>query len=90
MNTAVINLRVDPKVKAGAKAFANSLGLDLSTLIDNYLRYLLKAKAVVFTAEGAVPIRKMSERSEEELEKALKDIDKTIVVDDVAAYLKQL
>lgn len=90
MNTAVINFRVDPKVKSGAKAFASSLGLDLSTLIENYLRYLIKSKAVFFTADGAIPVRIPSESTERKAAKALREIDKAVEVTDLDAFFKNL
>lgn len=90
MNTAVINFRVDPKVKSGAKAFANSLGLNLSTLIDGYLKYLVKNKAVIFTADGAVPVYKASKWLDRKTEKALKEVDKAVEVEDIHEFFKNL
>jgi len=44
--SSVINVKIDPKVKAEAKKVASELGLSLSTLINGYLRQLIKSKTV--------------------------------------------
>jgi len=90
MNSAVINLRVDPVLKAKAKAYADDMGLDLSTVIDNLLRYVLKTKSLAFTPDGAFPIHRASKRVEKKIERAQKHPEEIIWVDDVNAYLKQL
>lgn len=49
MNTAVVNVKVNPKVKREAKKVAEKLGLSLSSLINGYLRHLIKTKTVTFS-----------------------------------------
>jgi len=49
MNTAVINVKVDPKVKVGAQKVASDLGFSLSALINGYLKSLIKTKTVHFS-----------------------------------------
>ena len=49
MNTAVINIKVDPKVKTQAQAIAEKLGFSLSSLINAYLREVIRKKAVNFS-----------------------------------------
>lgn len=49
MNTAVINVKVDPKVKRQAQNVASNLGFSLSSLINGYLRNLIKTKTVHFS-----------------------------------------
>ena len=44
--SSVINVKIDPKVKAEAKKVASELGLSLSSLINGYLRQLIKSKTV--------------------------------------------
>ncbi|PIZ43533.1 hypothetical protein COY33_01375 [candidate division WWE3 bacterium CG_4_10_14_0_2_um_filter_42_7] len=48
MNTAIINVKTDPKVKAEAQEIAASLGFSLSSLINAYLKQLARTKAVSF------------------------------------------
>ena len=49
MATAVINIKTDPEVKAGAQAIASKLGFSLSALINGYLNQLVKTKTVHFS-----------------------------------------
>jgi len=55
MNTAVINIKTDPKVKAEAKEIAASLGFSLSSLVNAYLKQLTRTKAVSFSLSGEEP-----------------------------------
>lgn len=49
MNTAVVNVKVNPKVKKDAQKIAEQLGLSLSSLINGYLRHLIRTKMVTFS-----------------------------------------
>ena len=55
MNTAVINIKVDPEVKARAQNTASSLGFSLSSLINGYLNQLIKTKTVHFSVLDEEP-----------------------------------
>ena len=55
MNTAVINIKTDPKVKKQAQRVAAELGFSLSSLLNGYLRELVKTKTVTFSAAKEVP-----------------------------------
>ena len=66
MKTAVINIKIEPKIKEQARKVAADLGFSLSTLINSYLRYFIKAKAVHFGTE-------VKEEPSEYLLKALKE-----------------
>lgn len=46
MNTAVIITKTEPKVKKQAQAIAKELGMSLSTLINTYLRQVVRTKKV--------------------------------------------
>lgn len=72
MNTSVINIKTDPKIKSQAKKIASNLGLSLSALINGYLRQLIKTKTVHFSATEEVPSEYMlqSLRESEEDRKA--------------------
>ena len=65
MNTAVINIKVDPKVKSKAQNIASELGFSLSSLINGYLKNLVKTKTVHFSL-------KSNEEPSEYMIKALK------------------
>jgi addiction module RelB/DinJ family antitoxin len=90
MDTAVINLRVEPKLKQQAVKLADDFGLSLSSIIDNMLRYLVTSKSILFTPSGAIPVRPASTRVELKAKKALKDIDRAIRVDNIHNFFTNL
>ena len=49
MNTAVINIKTDPKVKKDVQKTAAQLGFSVSALLNGYLRHFLKTKSVHFS-----------------------------------------
>ena len=49
MKTAVINIKTDTEVKANAQKVASELGFSLSSLINGYLRQLVKTKTINFS-----------------------------------------
>ena len=49
MNTAVINIKTDPKVKKEVQKAAAQLGFSMSALLNGYLRHFLKTKSVHFS-----------------------------------------
>ena len=49
MNTAVINIKTDPKIKKQAQVIADELGLSLSTLVNTYLRQFVRTQKVELT-----------------------------------------
>lgn len=68
-NTAVINIRTSPRVKTQAQAIAQRLGLNLSVLINAYLKQLVRTKTVSFS---------LTEEPTDYLLKALKESKKDI------------
>jgi len=51
MNTAVINIKINPTLKKQARNIAEELGLSLSSLIKGYLKQLVRTKTVSFSLE---------------------------------------
>lgn len=49
MNTAVINIKTHPETKKKAQKIAEELGLSLSSVINGYLKQLIKTKRVEFS-----------------------------------------
>lgn len=49
MNTAVVNVKVDPSVKKEAQKVAKELGLSLSGMINGFLKHLVRTKTVHFS-----------------------------------------
>lgn len=66
MNTAVINIRTDVKLKKAAIKVADGLGLSLSGVVKGFLTEFVKSKTVNFS---------MAEEPSEYLIKALKEAD---------------
>ena len=54
MNTAVINIKTDPKLKKELKVVAKELGLPVGTIVNAYLRELVRERRVVFSAPPAL------------------------------------
>lgn len=48
-NNTVINIRTDARIKNGAQAVAEKLGLSLSAVINAYLRQLIRTRSVSFS-----------------------------------------
>lgn len=69
MNTAVINVKVNPEVKKDAQKIAEQLGFSLSGIINGYLRQFIRTKAVRFNLE---------ERPTEYMIKSLKESEEDI------------
>lgn len=69
MNTAVINIKVEPTIKKKAQKVVEELGLSLSGVINGYLRHLVKTKTVHFS---------LNEQPSEYMIKALKESEKDI------------
>lgn len=55
MNSTVINIKTDIKVKKEAQKIAADLGLSLSGAINGFLKQLIRNKAVLFTLNENVP-----------------------------------
>lgn len=70
MNTTAIYIRTEPKVKAKAQKVAKELGFSLSSLVNAWLRQLIKTKRVNFSAQEEEP--------SEYLIKAIKDAEEAL------------
>jgi addiction module RelB/DinJ family antitoxin len=55
MNPAVINIRTDSKLKAAAAKLARDLGLDLSGVMNGFLREFVRSKSVSFSLASEEP-----------------------------------
>lgn len=55
MYTAVINIKTSPEIKSKAKEVADELGFNLSSLVNAYLKQLIKTKTVVFSTTSEIP-----------------------------------
>lgn len=55
METAVINIKIDSRTKLQAQRVAAGLGFSLSSLINGYLRQLIRVKAINFNLTSEEP-----------------------------------
>ena len=55
MNSSVINIKTNPETKIKAKEIADELGFSLSSLINAYLKQLIKTKSVSFSVSDELP-----------------------------------
>lgn len=69
MQTTAIYIKTDPEVKAKAQKVAKELGLSLSSLLNGWLRHLIKTKTVTFSAAHEKPSKyllKMVKKAEKD------------------------
>lgn len=67
MKTAVISVKVDQEVKEKAQAVAKDIGLPLGSILNAYLKELIKSQTVYFAAEPMTPkMEKIIEEAERE------------------------
>lgn len=86
MNTAVIITKTEPEVKIKAQKVAKELGLSLSSLINAWLRQLIKTRTVTFSASSEEPseyLKAVIKRAEENYKKrktspAFNDVEEAI------------
>lgn len=51
MNTAVINIKTEPETKAEAQRVAKELGVSVSSLINSFLKELIRTKQITLRAD---------------------------------------
>lgn len=89
MNTAVITVKTPADIKIQAQDAAKELGFSLSSLINAYLRQLIKTKTVHFSLEEPTPYLL------ESLQASKRDVEHGYVspgftnVDDAIAWLHE-
>jgi addiction module RelB/DinJ family antitoxin len=70
MDTAVINIKVQPELKKQAQKVANDMGISLSSVIKRYLKQFIKTKTVEFSTSSEEPTEyliQMLKESEEDI-----------------------
>ncbi len=77
MNTAVVNVKVDPQVKKEAQKVAKDLGLSLSGAVNGFLKHLIRTKTIHFS---------MSEEPSEYFIEALKESKEDIKAGRVVSF----
>jgi addiction module RelB/DinJ family antitoxin len=71
MQSAVINIKVEPKTKKEAQKIADQLGLSLSAVIHGYLKQFIRTQSVEFTLEE-IP-NKATQKALKEAEEDIKN-----------------
>lgn len=70
MNTATINIKTEPRIKAEAQKTAKEIGINLSSIINAFLRQFIKTKTITFSALDEAPseyLLKSIKKSEEDI-----------------------
>lgn len=68
MKTAVINIKTDADIKSSAQKIAANMGLNLSTVLNGYLRQFIREEKLEFT-----PVYKLTKVAEKRALKAVSD-----------------
>jgi len=68
MNTAIINIKTEPKVKAEVQKVANDLGVSVSSFVNSFLKDLIRTKRVTMRAD-----EKLNKKTLDIIKKARKD-----------------
>lgn len=55
MQTSAIYIKTDPEIKSKAQKVAKDLGFSLSSLMNAWLRHLIKTKTVTFSVRDEMP-----------------------------------
>ena len=79
MDTAVINIKIEPRVKRQAQKVAEELGLSLSAVLKGCLNQLIQTKEIIF---------RVSEQPSDYLLKALEESKKDIKAGRVVSFNK--
>ncbi len=71
MNTVVINFKADPKIKRDAQAVVERLGFSLSSVLNAYLRKLVRTRKVEFSDDARLEptpyLKRIIKQSEKEV-----------------------
>jgi addiction module RelB/DinJ family antitoxin len=78
MDTAIINIKIEPAVKKQAQKLAADLGLSLSSVIKAYLKQFLRTKTISLST--------VSEEPSDYLIKALKESREDIKAGSVVSF----
>ena len=72
MNTAILTIKTNPVLKDQVSEIARELGFSVSSLVNAYLRHLVRTKTINFSLNDEIPSDWMTEG----LAKSKKDIKK--------------
>ncbi|MCX6712462.1 MAG: type II toxin-antitoxin system RelB/DinJ family antitoxin, partial [Candidatus Vogelbacteria bacterium] len=87
-NTAVINIKTNPKIKKQAQAVASDLGLSLSAVINAYLRQLVRDRKVEYEMESYPSPDLVKSIKEARLEYERGELQSFTKIDDMIKFLE--
>lgn len=73
MNTAVVNFKADPKIKKSAQAVVERLGFSLSSVLNAYLRNLVRTRTVEFSDDVRLEPTPWTKRMLKQTEKDIRE-----------------
>lgn len=73
MATTVVNFKVDPKVKKSAQAVVERLGFSLSSVLNAYLRNLVRTRRVEFSDDIRLELTPWAKRMVKKSEKDIRE-----------------
>ena len=73
MTTAVVNFKVDPKIKKEAQAVVERLGFSLSSVLNAYLRNLIRTRTVAFSDDVRLELTPWAKRMLKQSEKDIRE-----------------
>ena len=90
MHTAVINIKTEPKLKQELKSVAKELGLPVGTILNAYVREVVRERRVVFSAPPALNerTRRLLARIDKDI-RAGKNADGPFTSQEAVAYLDE-
>ena len=91
MKTAVLNIKIDPKVKKAAQKVADELGFSLSSIVNASLKNLARDKAISFSVFEQTPTKKKIaewEAISDEMDANIKNQKEFPNADDLLKHLK--
>src|SRR5437868_5938086 len=71
MRTASILIKTDPQIKARAQKTAQMMGLNLTSVINRYLKHFIETKTITFRVDDEIPnakTAKLLKESEEDVQ----------------------
>ena len=89
MNTAVINIKTEQKLKDQAQKIANEMGLSLTTVINRYLKHFIETKTITFEANDKI-LNARSQVTMKQAEENLKTGNHSPVFDNIKDELQWL
>ncbi|MDP3902097.1 MAG: type II toxin-antitoxin system RelB/DinJ family antitoxin [bacterium] len=89
MKTAILNIKIDPKVKREAQKVANELGFSLSAIVNASLKNLARNKTVSYSLLEPSPLLRRAIDSSREDRSEGKSVGPFSSVQDVMKYLRK-